>query len=59
MLGLQALHVKVSEPAVPLFRVAIGIKGNTRTWITRFLRGGSWGKLWLVGQEEEAVAGGL
>jgi hypothetical protein len=41
MLGLQALHVNVSKPAVPQYWIALGSKGNTRTRVTRFLRGGS------------------
>jgi hypothetical protein len=41
MLGLQALHVKVSKAAVPQYMVALGSKGNTRTRVTRFRRGGA------------------
>jgi hypothetical protein len=40
-MGLQALYVKVSKPAVPQYRVALGIKGNTRIGVTRYLRGGA------------------
>jgi hypothetical protein len=59
MLGLQALHVKVSNPAVPQYGVTLGTKGNTRTWVTRFFRGESWGQLWSVRQEVETVSIGL
>jgi hypothetical protein len=31
MLGMHALHVKASEPAVPQCCVALGSEGNTRT----------------------------
>jgi hypothetical protein len=41
VLGMHALHVKMSKPAVPNDRVALGNKGNTRTRVTRFLRGGA------------------
>jgi hypothetical protein len=41
VLGLQALHVKVSKPAVPKYNVALGLTGNTRTMVTRFLHGGT------------------
>jgi hypothetical protein len=59
MLGLHALHVKVSKPAVPQYMVTLGSKDNMRAWITRIFRGGAWGQLWSVGQEVESVSGGL
>jgi hypothetical protein len=59
MLGMYALYVKVSKPAVPEYGVALGSEGKTGTGVTRVLREGAWGKLWLVGQEAETVSGRL
>jgi hypothetical protein len=36
VLGMQAMHVKMSKPAVPQYMVALG---NTRVRVVRFLRG--------------------
>jgi hypothetical protein len=58
MLGLQALHVKVSKPAVPRYMVTLGNKCNTKARVTHFFRGGAWGELWSVGHEVETVSGG-
>jgi hypothetical protein len=58
-LGMQALHVKVSKPAVSQYGVALDNESDTGTGVTRCLPRGDWGQLWLVGQEVEAVAGRL
>jgi hypothetical protein len=59
MLSSHAVHVKVSKPAVPQYKVTLGNKGNSRIGVTRFFRGGSWGQLWSVGQKVETVSGRL
>jgi hypothetical protein len=59
VLGLHALHVKVAEPAVPRYWVALGNGGNTWTGTMRRVRCEAWGKLWLMWQEVETVAGRL
>jgi hypothetical protein len=43
MLGMQALHIKVSKPAVPQYGVALGSEGNTGTALARAIRRGAWG----------------
>jgi hypothetical protein len=57
MLGLQALHIKVAETVVPQSLVALGNACNTSAGTRQRICMGSWGQLWLVGQEIEAVAG--
>jgi hypothetical protein len=43
MMGMHALHVEVSKPAMPQYGVALGNEGNTRKGITRILRWKAWG----------------
>jgi hypothetical protein len=45
VLGLHALHIKVSELAVPQYRVAQGGEGNTRTGNMRRIHCGIWVQL--------------
>jgi hypothetical protein len=56
MLGMHAMHIKMAKPAVPQYWVALGNEGNLGANIRWGTRRGSWGQLWLVGQEVEAVA---
>jgi hypothetical protein len=55
MMGVKAVQFKMSKPTVPHYGVALSSEGNTGKVITRFLCGGSWGKLRLVGREVETV----
>jgi hypothetical protein len=56
---MHALHIKVAEPAVRQYGVALRSEGNTGSGTMRRIRYGARGRLWLMGQEVEAVAGWL
>jgi hypothetical protein len=54
MPGLQALHVKVSKPAVPQDKVVRRHENMGHALSPRRVL-----KLWLVGQEVDTISGGL
>jgi hypothetical protein len=41
MLGMHTLHVKVSKPTVPQYKVTLGSKGNTREGVMHYRCGGA------------------
>jgi hypothetical protein len=57
MLGMHAVHIKMAKPAVQEYwGNNAGSEGNTGAGTRWGIRMGSWGQLWQVGHEVDAVA---
>jgi hypothetical protein len=59
VLGMKALHVKVSKPAVPHVWVALSSYNNTRVGTMSRIRWGAWVRLLLRKEQILSVAGRL